>query len=95
MGDTIVPVKQFIIKERQNLNYFRGALLPEYRRALDELFTQVENLSAAITMAEHLPRSEAMLLAMLVSERAAIVRLENSIARVEALLRLLAGPSGE
>ena len=89
MGDTIIPVKRFIIEEQGNLLYFRGALLPEYRRALEDLFVHAENLSAAIAMAEHLPRSEALLLAMLLGERAEVKRLESRVQALEALVRAL------
>jgi hypothetical protein len=92
MGDTIIPVKQFIIREQQNLHYFRGALLPEYRRALDDLFVHAEHLSAAITMAEHLPRSEALLLSLILGERVDSIRLENEIHRLETLVKSLTGP---
>lgn len=48
------------------LFYFRGALLPDYQRAVDELFVHAECQVADITMAEHMPRNEALLLAMMV-----------------------------
>lgn len=82
MGDTVLPAKAFIQKEERELFYFRGALLPEHRRALDELFAQAERLVAAITMAEHLPRTEALHLAMLVSIAHDLRRLRG---RMEAL----------
>lgn len=66
MGDTVTPIKQFIQNEERALAYFRGALLPRYRQALDELLVHAELQVAAMAMAEHLPRSEALLLTMLV-----------------------------
>ncbi len=83
MGDTVVPIKQFIQNEEQALFYFRGALLPKYRQALDELFLHAELLVAAMTMAEHLPRSEALLLAMLLGVGADHNELERRVAELE------------
>lgn len=56
-----MPVEAFIQKEEASLFYFRGALLPEYQGALDELFVYAEYLVAAITMAEHMPRNCALM----------------------------------
>ena len=83
MGDTVLPVKAFIQKEEAALFYFRGALLPEYQRALDDLFVRAENQVAAIAMAEHLPRSEALHLAMLVSLARDLLRLQQKIDELE------------
>lgn len=87
MGDTIIPVKAFIQKEEAALFYFRGALLPEYQRALDELFVRAENMVAAITMAEHLPRSEALHLALLVSLARDLLRMQQRVYELELRLR--------
>lgn len=86
MGDTVIPVKAFIQKEEAALFYFRGALLPEYQRALDELFVHAEGLVAAITMAEHLPRTEALCLAMLVGLTRDLLRLQQRVTDLEAYL---------
>lgn len=91
MGDTVTPIKHFIQGEQQALFYFRGALLPRYRRALDDLFVHAELLVAAMTMAEHLPRSEALLLSMLVGltadQRDLAGRLATLEQRLDALLQ--------
>jgi hypothetical protein len=86
MGDTVIPVKAFIQKEEAALFYFRGALLPEYQRALDELFVHAEGLVAAITMAEYLPRTEALYLAMLVGVTRDLLRLQQRVAEIEAYI---------
>ncbi len=83
MGDTVAPIKQFIQSEEQALFYFKGALLPKYRQALDELFLHAELLVAAMAMAEHLPRSESLLLSMLVGVCADIQDLKNKIETLE------------
>jgi hypothetical protein len=83
MGDTVLPVKAFIRKEEAALFYFRGALLPEYQQALDDLFVRAENQVAAITMAEHLPRSEALHLAMLVSLAHDLIQTQQKIDELE------------
>jgi len=85
MGDTVIPVKAFIQKEEAALFYFRGALLPEYQRALDELFVRAENLVAAITMAEHLPRTEALHLAMLVALARDLLHLQQKVYELERM----------
>ncbi len=92
MGDTVLPIKQFIQKEEQALFYFRGALLPRYRRALDELFLHAELLVAAMTMAEHMPRTEALLLTMLVGLNADKNELEQKIAELERRMKRLTEP---
>jgi hypothetical protein len=79
MGDTVLPVKALIQKEEAALFYFRGALLPEYQRALDDLFVRAENQVAAITMAEHLPRSEALHLAILVSLTCDLIQMQQKM----------------
>ncbi len=90
MGDTVTPFKAFIQKEEAELFYFRGALLPPYQRALDELFLHAELMIAALTMAEHLPRNEALLLTMLVGlckdllqMRERLSELEQGLSRLE------------
>jgi hypothetical protein len=87
MGDTVMPVKAFIQKEEASLFYFRGALLPEYQRALDELFVHAEYLVAAITMAEHMPRTEALHLGMLVGVTHDLLRLQQRVTELEAINR--------
>jgi hypothetical protein len=84
MGDTVLPVKAFIQKEEAALFDFRGALLPEYQRALDDLFVRAENQVGAITMAEHLPRSEALHLAMLVSLTRDLIQMQQKNRRIGA-----------
>ena len=83
MGDTVIPVKAFIQKEEAVLFYFRGALLPEYQQALDDLFVRAENQVAAIAMAEHLPGSEALHLAMLVSLARDLIQMQQKIRELE------------
>jgi hypothetical protein len=83
MGDTVLPVKAFIQKEESALFYFRGALLPEYQRALGDLFVRAENQVAAITMAENLPRSESLHLAMLVSLAHDLIQMQQKIDDLE------------
>lgn len=94
MGDTVVPVKAFIQNEEAALFYFRGALLPEYQRAVDELFEHAERMVAAITMAEHLPRNEALLLAMLVGMTRDLLRLRQRLAELEAQLGFMTPQDG-
>jgi hypothetical protein len=89
MGDTVIPVKAFIQKEEADLFYFRGALLPEYQRAVDELFGHAERLVAAITMAEHLPRNEALFLAMLVGVTRDLLRAQQRLVELELQMRVL------
>jgi hypothetical protein len=89
MGDTVIPVKAFIQNEEAALFYFRGALLPEYQRAVDELFGHAERLVAAITMAEHLPRTEALHLAMLVGVTRDLLRLQQRLVDLETQLGFL------
>lgn len=89
MGDTITPFKAFIQREEQSLYYFRGALLPDYRRALDDLFVHAELLTAALTMAEHIPRTESLHLAMLVGNAHDLHRLQRRVEAVEYQLRSL------
>lgn len=83
MGDTVIPVKAFTQKEEANLFYFRGALIPEYQRALDDLFVRAEYQVAAITMAEHLPRTEALHLALMVSLARDVLKLQQKISELE------------
>lgn len=83
MGDTVIPVKAFIQKEEALLSKFRGALIPEYQRALDDLFVRAEYQVAAITMAEHLPRTEALHLALLVSLARDVLKLQQKISELE------------
>lgn len=59
------------------------ALLPEYQQALDDLFVRAENQVAAITMAEYLPRSEALHLAMLVSLARDLMQMQQKINELE------------
>jgi hypothetical protein len=86
MGDTVIPVKAFIRKEEAALFYFRGALLPEPQRALDELFVHAEMLVAAITMAEHMPRTEALHLGMVVGVTHDLLRLQQRVTELEAII---------
>ncbi len=94
MGDTITPFKAFVQHEEKALYYFRGALLPEYQRALDDLFVHAELLIAALTMAEHLPRTEALHLAMLVGAVRDMHRLQTRVETVEYQLRSLSRMHG-
>ena len=87
MGDTIIPFKAFIQKEESDLFYFRGALLPPQRKALDELFIQAELMIAALTMAEHLPRSEVLHLVMLVALTKDMLQLRERVDVLEHDLR--------
>jgi hypothetical protein len=89
MGDTIIPFKAFIQKEESDLYYFRGALLPQQRRALDELFIQAELMIAALTMAEHLPRSEALHLVMLVALTKDLLQLRDRVDTLESQVKVL------
>jgi hypothetical protein len=82
-----LPVKAFIQKEEASLFCFRGALLPEYQRALDELFVQAEYLVADITMAEHMPRTEALHLGMLVGVTHDLLRLQQRVTELEVINR--------
>ena len=74
-------------KRGSQLVLLPGALLPEHQQALDELFVHAEYLVAAITMAEHMPRTEALHLGMLVGVTRDLLRLQQRVTELEAINR--------
>ncbi|MDE3090529.1 MAG: hypothetical protein KGJ80_14200 [Chloroflexota bacterium] len=84
MGRTLPSFMQVILGEQALLAKFRRALRKEDQDALDNLFRQARYHVAAAAYASHTLPFEVILLAMLLEEHKAVLRLQKQIARGES-----------
>ena len=86
MGRTLPSITQAFLQEQASLSRFRRALRRQDQLAFDALFAAARSHLAASAYASHLLPFEVTLLAMLIEEHKAVLRLSQRIEALEIAL---------
>ena len=79
MGRTLPAITQAFLQEEEAFARFRRALRRGDQHALDDLFAAAHQHLAAVAYAAHALPFEALLLAMLLEEHKAVLRLQREV----------------